>query len=255
MTLSQDFTPGNDGQGESAYPTAFGITFTPTVTGAILAALGLLGAAYLAVNYVLPKWDEYNQLKTQVADTKSQVEQQQQLQQKIDAAQVKLDQAKQQKNTVVSLLGSERPLDTLLLDLNRLIQVRRGQLTKFEPVQPTAAATDVGPPDIVNDSSLGPELNGKLKRKVFNVELQGTFDQVQSTLRSLERLPSLLVVKDLKAEIGQGEDAQKFTVNPQNKVVTIGIPTLTTSFKLHALTPLSEEEAKAAAQPAQPAQQ
>lgn len=245
MTASQDFYPGQQGQndGQPAYPTAFGITFTPTVTGAIVAVLGLAGAAYLLVNVLQPEWDRYQQLEADATTKAAQLQQPEVLKKRIADAQVKLAQAKQQKAAVVSLLGSEKPPDTLLLDINRLVQVRRGQLTKFEPGQQEGEVAS----DIVTDGSLGPELNGKIKRKVFNVNFEGNFDQLQSTLRSIERLQSLLVVKDFKADLDT--TIQKYVVNAQGKLIPVGKPItlIKTSFKLNALMPLTSEEAKAAA--------
>ncbi|MBD2540147.1 hypothetical protein [Coleofasciculus sp. FACHB-SPT36] len=249
MTVSQDFIPSDEGQDEAAYPSAFGITFTPTVSGALLAVLGLAGAAYLVANLLLPAWTSYQQLQTDVENTEQQIQQQAQLQQKIDAAKVNLGKAKQQRAAVLSMFGSSRTLDTLMLDINRFVKARQGKLTKYEPRRNDAA--DASSSDIITDGSLGPEVNGKLKRKVYNVSFEGDYGQTQSILRSLERLQQLLVVKDLKSDLKDAATSQKITVNRQGQIVPSGKPKertlINTSFRLEVLLPLSEQEAKEAA--------
>jgi type IV pilus assembly protein PilO len=247
MTYADGFM--EEGQEEqSTYPTAFGITFTPKVGGALIAVLGLLGATYLLVNQVKPAWDNYQALQTTVADKEAQIEQKAAIQKRIEQTRQKLEAAKRTRSDVFAFFGNEPNLDTLLLDLNSVITSRQGKLQKFEPqVQPEGT-------NIVQDGSLGAGVNGKLKREVYNVEFEGTFDQVLSTLRSIERLPLLLRARDFRAEVGQGETPQKFVVNQQGRAVPSGQPTIRASFKLEALLPLTEEEAAKAATPPPPAQ-
>lgn len=247
MTYTEEFIPVEEGaEIEEApnYPSAFGITFTPPVSGALFAVLGLLGAAYLVSSLVMPSFQTYQEAQTKLEETKLQIQGKQASQQKIDEAQAKLKVTKQQQTQVLSLFANERTLDTLLLDINRIISSRQGSLQSFVPAQE--------PPTVVTDGSLGLAVNGKLKRQGVAVQLQGSYDQIQSIMRSIERLQTLLLVRDFKADLAE-ENSQKFVVNRQGNAVLVGQPTLNTAFNLEVLVPLTPEEtAAAAATAAQP---
>ena len=244
MTYTEEYTPTEEDQeldSGPAYPSAFGITFTPIITGAGIAIVGLLGALYLLLNLVLPAWQKNQELQTKVQDTQDQIKQKQESQKKINAAQENLAKAQQQKKQVLALFANDKTLDTLLLDINRFIASRQGKLQSFVP--------DAQPATVVSDGSLGEGANGKLKSKTVTVALNGSFDKLQSIVRSIERLQTLLLIKDFKVEVGN-EDAQKFAIDGQGKAVVVGQPTLQSSFKLQVLQPLTPEESAAAAPPA-----
>jgi len=248
MTYTEEFIPAEEGlEIEEApnYPSAFGITFTPPVSGALFAVLGLLGAAYLVSSLVMPSFQTYQEAQAKVEESKLQIQQKQASQQKIDEAQAQLKVVQQQQTQVLSLFANERTLDTLLLDINRIITSRQGSLQSFVPAQ--------GVPAIVTDGSLGPAVNGKLKRQSVAIQLQGNYDQIQSILRSVERLQTLLLVNEFKADL-TGENSQKFVVNRQGNAVLVGQPTLNTTFNLEVLLPLTPEETAAAAAAAAAAQ-
>lgn len=239
----QDFIP--EGQEENPnYPTAFGITFTPQVGGILFGVLGLLGSLYLFLNVVQPAWENYQKLEEEVKNKQAQVEQQKEIKIKIEQTKAKLEQAKQKNKQVLSLFANDKTIDTLLLDLNSFVKSRNGRLTSFQPQSGQDSET------IVNDSSLGPAVNGKLKRKIYNVEIEGSFDQVQSILRSFERLQALLLVKDFKADLSEPQallvDKGKVVpviINKNKTVVPGGKPTIKAAFKLVALMPVTEEDA------------
>jgi type IV pilus assembly protein PilO len=253
MTYTDELGIPVDVEEESpSYPTAFGITFTPKVAGIIFGVLGLLGATYLLLNVVQPSWERYQQLQESVQDKKNQVQQQAQIQKQIKEKQAQLDQAKQRNKQVLSLFASERTLNTLLLNLNSFVKARNGTMVRFEPVADAQAAASGG------GDPTAAQPNEKLKRKVYNVEIDGSFDQVQSILRSFERLQSLLIVRDFKAQVS---DEQGLLINPEsgrstpaifkrenNKVIPGGKPDIRTTFKLEALSPVQENDTQAQAQ-------
>lgn len=268
MTYTEEFIPTAQGQltnEEPNYPTAFGITFTPLVGGIIIGVLGLAGAAYLMLNQVKPIWDKHQELETNLANKKTELQQKQAQLKSIPEQKAKLEQAKLQNKEVRTLFYSDKQLNTFLLDINRFITARNGKMNAFVPqAQPQGqaanAAIAANPAyadiltangEIVNDGSLGPALNGKMIRKTVQVDLEGSYDQIQSIMRSLERLQQLLIVKDLKANLDRSD--QKIVLDQQGKVVSIGQPTtnIKTSFKLQAVMPLTQDEAAAAA-PAPP---
>ncbi|MEQ9548760.1 MAG: hypothetical protein RIM23_03950 [Coleofasciculus sp. G3-WIS-01] len=251
-----DFIPVEEQEESPSYPTAFGITFTPKVSGIIFAVLGILGAAYLAMNVVQPVFEEYNTLKTQRQEKESQRQDPQEIQQQIQQKQLELAQAKQQNQKVLSLFANEQSIDTLLLDVNGFFKTIDGELTSYEPVEINEEESD-----IVTDGSLGAAVNGKLKRKSFNLEMEGSFNEIQSVLRSIERLQTLVVVKDLATEISTPQGLlvdDKGTVIPivkkDEEIIPDAKPTLKTNYRLDVLMPLSEEQKQEAAAAPEPAQ-
>jgi len=147
MTYADEEFMTAEGQEETPnYPTAFGITFTPTIGGIIIGVIGLGLAAYLAVTQVQPAWQKYQELENTVQDKESQVQQQKEIQKKIKETEAKLAQAKLQNKQVLNLFASEKALDTLVLQLNTFVKSRNGSLISFEPV-PEGAGAQSGTPE------------------------------------------------------------------------------------------------------------
>lgn len=240
---SGDYGEGPDFGAAPAYPVIFGITFTPIIMGALLALAGLGATVFLVMQFVLPKNDEVTALQSEVAGLEDQVKQKERNRQKLEQAKADLEAASKRREDVLTLFSSESTLNTLLLDLNREFTKRRATLSSFTP--------DAQPTVVVNDSSLGPAVNGKLKRKEITINMAGTFAQTQAILRSVEQLQPLLVVKGFKSQLDRS--TQKITVSSQGQLVSAGEPNteLKTSFKLQALFPLTPQESAALA-PAAP---
>lgn len=241
MTVTDDFISVEErGDLEAAaptYPTAFGITLTPAVGGVLIAVLGLAGTLYLILNLVMPAFQKNQELQASRNEKQALVEQKQASLRQVEQIRTELAQAKQQNAAVLALFANEKTLDTLLLDINRVVEsgnasIRqsdyRAKLRRFVPVNQSA--------EVITDGSLGPEVNGKLKRRVINIELEGTFEQTQSIIRNIERLQPLLIVRDYQSTLAQAPN------NPQGRVVR-GPATITTSFQLQALMPASSQEA------------
>ena len=119
----------------------------------------------------------------------------------------------------------------------------KGKITKIEPYRapPATAAPVALDPDSLSDTSFGPSLAGKLRRKKFKVEFEGNFAQTRNFMRNLELMQSLLVVRNLKSELlssTQQLDLVKGKIVPVEQPQTL----IKTTFDLHALLPLKEEE-------------
>lgn len=249
MTVSEDFISDGDGDFEATaptYPTAFGVTFTPAISGVIIAVLGLAGTIYLILNLVLPTFQKYQELQASRSEKQTLVEQKKAVLQQTEQVRTELAQTKQQQTEVLALFASEQTLDTLLLDLNRVVESGnanpgrnfiRARLKRYVPANPLA--------EVITDSSLGAAVNGKLKRRVINVELEGTFEQTQAIVRNIERLQSLLLIKDYQSTLVQA------TPNQQGRVGS-GSGTINTAFQLQALIPADPAEAANAAAVANP---
>jgi type IV pilus assembly protein PilO len=221
---------------EPTYPSIFGLSLSPALIGGVLGVIGLVGAGYFFYTNLMPQQQANQELQTKLSQLQQQIQERQENAKKIAAAKVQLDKAKVQKQAVLALFASDQKLDTLLLDLNKLINTRQGELQRFTP---DAASTGV-----ITDSSLGASLNGKLRRKSTDIEVDGSFEQMQSILRTVERLDQLLILKDFQA------DLIPVTVNNVNGSGAISsTPKIKTKFKLQAVIPLTAEEAAAAAPP------
>lgn len=232
------------------YPSVFGVTFSPQVIGGCLAVIGLGISGYLYMSYLQPQLTKNQELETKLADTQNQINQRKDNDKKIAEAERNLDRANTQKQVVTSLFASDKKLDTLLLDLNKLVNIRQGQLQRFTPDAPVAGGGSSGAA-VVTDSSLGTVLNGKVKRKGMSIEVNGNFEQVQSILRTIERLDQLLIVKDFKADVDKS--TLKIVVDANGKIIPQPEATIKTVFKIQALIPLNAAEQAAAAPPPAPA--
>lgn len=229
MTATGGFAREDDLLGPS-YPTLFGITFTPVVSGALAAVVGIGLAAYVGTQLVSPKYAEYQEIQGRVAQKEADLGQKEATAQRVDEIVAQVNQAKQENNDVRTLFSDQQALDTLLLDLNRVIVATNAQLLTFKP--------DYASSGIVTDSSLGAPLDSKIKRQVTAVSFQGTFNQTLQIMRSIDRLQTVLVVRDLSMELQPADQPG----DPRNIVKS--------TFNLHAYVPLSTEEAAAAAQAA-----
>jgi type IV pilus assembly protein PilO len=256
---------------EPTYPTAFGIQFTPVIQGVLIFLLGLLGAFAFYRFLVGPAREEKAQLESQVEEKELQVAQQQANLRKIEEVEAELDRAVDQRVAIYSLLGNKQSLETLLLDINQQIEnsnaaiadVVRSDLNRVQTPQLSALgltpqqvqqineATAENPAlqkllytselfqfspqgvEIIEDGSLGEELDGKLQRYTVEVSMQALFPQTLSILRNLERLEPLIVIRD-------------FQQSPQppegfNEEDLVGItPMLQSDFTLQVLVPVNE---------------
>ncbi|QFS44019.1 pilus assembly protein PilO [Nostoc sphaeroides] len=247
MTLSDDLNFGEQGgfdEATPASPVLFGIAFTPKIIGTIVGVIGLAGAGYILLNLLMPALESYQQQQAKSSELQGQVEQKKASIKEIGKVKDELAQAKQQKVQVLGLFANEKSLDTLLLDVNRLVEsgntptsvnTVRAKLKKFVPVSQK--------PEPVTDGTLGLKVDGKLQRSNINAEITGTYEQTQSIIRNIERLQPLLIVKDYQATLAPVE-----SISPLDKTpMQVGPAAINTSFQLQVLMPLSPEEIAAAA--------
>jgi type IV pilus assembly protein PilO len=231
------------------YPSVFGITFSPAIVGLCIATVGLGVSGYFLMTSLQPQLAKNQELEAKLAQTQDQIQQRKDNAQKIAAAEQSLDRANAQRQVVLGLFSSDKKLDTLLLDLNKLINIRQGELQKFSPDAPVAGGGSSGAA-VVTDSSLGAALNNKVKRKGVSISVKGNFEQVQSILRTIERLDQLLIVKDFKADVDKAN--QKMEVDAQGRLIPQPEASIQTSFKIQALIPMSSAEQAATAPPPPP---
>jgi type IV pilus assembly protein PilO len=251
--MTAEFITSDKQEEDTGTQEIFGLKLTPQVQAIGIAVLGLLLAGGIGYQFVLPEFQKGGEFKQKITESKqTQVQLQAQIQKKAEA-EAKQEEAKQRRANVTAMFASDASANTLLLDMTQLVnRINAGvqgddlkaKITKFEPyLAPPGAAPAALDPDILSDTSFGPSLPGKLRRKKFKVEFEGNFAQTRNFMRNLELMQSLLVVRNLKSELLSS--TQQIDVDlVKGKIVPVDQPQtlIKTSFDLHALLPLKEEE-------------
>lgn len=232
--------------GNANYPTAFGITFTPQVSGIALGIVGLVGMAYVLFTFFLPAWNEYQQLKSDEAAKQAQVDQQStgELARKLANAEVQLQQAEKRKATVLELYANSQDMQTILYNFNNLFTARNVKLISFTPA---------GEPAVIADDTLGVDVKNRLKRQTFTIVMAGGFGETINLIRDIERLQPLILMKNLQSSLVKTE----FPVSVVREGETVRVEpdasdTLNTNLTLEVLLPLTPEEIAALAPPPPP---
>jgi type IV pilus assembly protein PilO len=252
--MTAEFISSEKQEEETGGQEIFGIKLTPQVQAIGIAVLGLVVAGGLGYQFVLPEFQKGGEFKQKITESKQTQQQLQAQIQKKAEAETKQEEAKQRRANVTAMFASDASANTLLLDMTQLVnRINAGvqgdelkaKITKFEPYLPPAAAataaTAAQDPDILADTSFGPSLAGKLRRKKFKVEFEGNFAQTRNFMRNLELMQSLLVVRNLKSELLSSTQQLDFV---KGKIVPVEQPQtkIKTTFDLHALLPLKQEE-------------
>ncbi|HIK36951.1 MAG TPA: type II and III secretion system protein, partial [Geminocystis sp. M7585_C2015_104] len=81
-----------------------------------------------------------------------------------------------------------------MLDVSALARRSQVQLNSYVPAGEKAKITD---------NSLGDAAANNIAAQTFNLDTEGTFTQLQSFLRDLERLQPLLVVENFNVSVSQ----------------------------------------------------
>lgn len=264
--MTAEFIPSGAQTEEAGTQEIFGIKLTPQVQAIAIAVLGLGVAGYVGSQFVMPEFQKSDEINQKIAASeKTQVELQTLILKKSEA-QAKQAEAKQRRANVTAMFASDAGSNTLLLDMNQLVnRINAGvqgddlkaKITKFEPDVPPAGVAPVPgapDPDILSDTSFGPSLAGKLRRKKYKVEFEGSFAQTRNFMRNLELMQSLLVVRNLKSELVTSTQSMQIDFL-KGRIVPVEQPQtkIKTAFDLHALLPLKQEEkppSPAAASPA-----
>lgn len=227
FTTSDEFDPQDGDFGESSdYPQAFGITFTPKITGISIGVGGFLIAAYLFWSQVLPIWGELSELNQQKQEKQAQLSQlsSNQLEQILLKKQGELQETKDLKQDVLQLFSTDATTETLLIDINKFSNFSNIKINSYIPAGEKTAVTD---------DSLGTFATNKVGVKTFTIDLEGTFTQLQLFLQDLERLQPLLVVQNLNTSTV--DPPQYLLENGQLSVE--GEPQLKTTITLNAVFP------------------
>lgn len=244
MTFADDFA--SDELLDDEYPSAFGITFTPTIIGVAIAVAGITLAVYGFTKYVKPAQEEYQQAVTQKQELQTQLNgiKSGDLQLKLAQLQADLAEKKVLKSRVLSMYTSEDDLETMLIDLNSFIASNGGDLIQYQPDSNIS---------VVSDASLGAGVQGKLKQKGISLNFEGTFTETKQILQDLERLQPLLMVQSIGSTVTQKPTA--IITGNRTEIVPNEQAELKTQIKLNAILPQSQAELERARQADEQAEQ
>ncbi|MGD1896845.1 MAG: hypothetical protein ACFB16_07820 [Phormidesmis sp.] len=253
MAALGDFVPPEDADfiDEPVNPVVFGVEFTPTIIGILIALAGIGGAAYLFVNKVQPVSVQNDTLRTEIAQKEGDLVAQADRLEDIAKIEAELEVAMQRRRNVYSLFANERTMDTLLLDINQRIESSNAALAGVKnqvrergipPVVLEAQLKSFSPGEkiVISDSSLGAEINGKLRREVYKINFSGDYAQTQSILRNLERLEPLLMVRNFSVNSGQA--IEETIIGSDGQVIKEPKAKLETSFEIDALMPTADAD-------------
>ena len=233
MTLAEDFLSDDDQSLGADYPEVFGITFTPVISGIALAVVGIAGAIYIYMNMVAPAKENYKQVQTQVTEKQGQLDRIKSgdLEEQLTNLNKQLAEKKALKSKVTALFTNAEDLETLLLDINSFVAARGAKMINYRPDNQIT---------VIQDGSLGNQVNGKLKRKGISLEIEGSYSQTQAILNDLERLQPLLMVKDYSSQVSKKAPV---VVSVGQKALIPTQPTqLKTRLNIDAILPLSQQE-------------
>lgn len=155
----------------------------------------------------------------------------------------------QRRRNVYGLFANEETMDTLLLDINKRIEssnanlnALRGQIRDrgLPPILLEAQLKTFSPGEkaVISDSSLGEEINGKLRRETYSISFSGDFAQTQNILRNLERLEPLLMVRGFN--VNSSKEVDETVIGSSGQIVIEPKAQLDTSFQIDALIPTAD---------------
>lgn len=253
MAALGDFVPPEDGDylDEPMNPVVFGVEFTPTIIGVLLALVGIGGAVYLFVKMVQPVSVQNNTLRTEIATKEGDLVSQAAQLENVAKLEAELEVAMQRRRNIYGLFANEETMDTLLLDINQRIDSTNAALAGVKnqvrsrglpPLLLEAQLQSFVPGEkvVIEDSSLGADINGKLRREVYSIKFSGDYAQTQTILRNLERLEPLLMVRDFS--INAGQEVAETVIGPTGEVIIVPKARLDTSFEIDALMPTADAD-------------
>ncbi len=139
------------------------------------------------------------------------------------------------KSKVTAMFTNQEDLETLLIDFSNFIVANRGTLVKYSPDKDIT---------LINDASLGANVQGKLKKKGISVQFKADFAQTQAILSNIERLQPLLIVKNYESRVTEKPTA--VLTGGGRQLLPRKQAILTTDLKIDAILPLSQKELEAA---------
>lgn len=235
MTYSEELKSGAaTGNSELAgYFDAFGVQFTSTILGGLIAVAGIAGAGALWWFMVKPISAEIDTLDGELQQKSAELQQKKATNAagKIVELEAQLVQEERIASEVLNAYGQEKQVQTFLLDLNRILTASNIQLVSYEPATPQ--------PEFIEDEIYGTTAQNKLKRQTFNVAFEDmTYPQVESMLENLDLLQPLIVLRNFSTTTAQRQSY----LYTENELIPQSPAKLNVSFVVDALIAPTPEE-------------
>jgi len=220
----------------------FGQTISPRTIGIAIGVIGIAAAGYMFVSFVQPLWTTIDSTKSGIETKRTSITAKEATIKQKGDLQAKVATAKERREAVFSLLPSSDTMDTLLIDLNKLIKS-----SNVSPVQLTGNLLESFSPS--PRSPIVPD--GQYRSQVLNIQFASSYSDLISILRSIESLRTLVVVQNLQLTQRQSVNLRNpgnLTAEQQKTQIARLPPILSTTFSLVAYIPASDEEIKALAE-------
>jgi type IV pilus assembly protein PilO len=243
MTYAEQFDPNAEEQQGGGL---FGIKLTPQIQGVLIAIAGIGGGVALFIYVLQPALQKQEELKESIRQKNIEIAQLEQIVAKKGDAEANLAKQRQLKAEVGALFGEPQTLDTLLLDINKIVKDSGATLIKFSPItsDPISQALFPGQAQApAAGAAAAPQ--GDFRGVPITLELEGTFSQTQSIIRNIERLEPLINLGKYSSQIDQ--ETLQLEVDEQGRPKRLTEPKLQTSLDLLVIVP-----AEKAPPPAQP---
>jgi type IV pilus assembly protein PilO len=266
-------------EGSSGGLSLFGVTFTGKIIGILIAVAGVGVSIAATVLVTLPLQEDLSQKQNQISQKEGAINTlNSDIRKRSNIAQ-RVEEAKRQNNFVVGLLPTVDNIDTMMRDISlqvpKTISVAigpfeyqvQGTLGKFQPKTPDCTAGLGGTPPAggapkppapapapAGAAGAPPTLPPQYKVCVFEMSFEGKYSDILDTIRKIERLKPLLVVKDLKLA-RKAISAEKFKLSlpvpeKEKQRIVDGLPPLLgADFTVEAYVPTAPAPAPGAAVP------
>jgi Tfp pilus assembly protein PilO len=177
----------------SGPPVILGMELTPGRIGIAIGLLGVLAAGLLAFTNLRPLLQQIQQTENEIDQTTNTLTSVRQQIDSLSNVETDIEDGRRVNARVSELLPTPENVDTQLLDLSRLMQQSDVQMRSFAPSEPVPAdATSA--PEVPADIAFSIEVQNT------NVAMRGEYDDIISLMSNVERLETLLRVRNLNIQ-------------------------------------------------------
>lgn len=240
MTYSEEFQTdlADDSPDQEGYFEAFGVEFTSTIVGTLLAIVGVVGAGAFWWFLIRPIVVETEGLKLELQTRQGELQTKQAAGKgdQITALEAQLVEEERITEEVINAYGKDKQIQTLLIDLNRIFTASDIQLASYE--------TESLQPEFIieEENEYGPAAKDQLKLQTFEVSFENmTYAQVSSMLENIDLLQPLIVLREFSTAVST---EAKYSYSEAG-LITQEPSSLEVSFIIDALVAPTPEEVEA----------
>ena len=181
--------------------TVLGIELTPPRIGLLIGGVGVLAAFLLGLTQLLPLFRQIQELEEIVANKQSELTSAEQQINSLQGVPDQLVEFRAINEQVSTLLPSPDNVSTQLLDLNRLVQQSDSELRTYSPSAPRSASAEASP-------DVPPAIAPQIQIQNASINLLGNYEEVIALMNNIERLETLIRVRNLGLNFTTNSEAQ-----------------------------------------------